>query len=373
MSVLVSVSWHCQLELFAKFLQSFLRSCCRVLTGFLTTQANMTPTPTTLSVSDFILCVVFLTYGLFVHTFTSLSLWVHCTCQHVWFNLAEKAVHTFRVAATASERVYDLAASVCRSKWHVFSSTCNSVISTTFSPFVKAATVFRTAVESRVSRPVTTVGTSAWHLCYTRSVTLCQHLVFTVLKAPFKLANTLLGACACSILAVAQMACSIVPDNLVCSTAALLKVVKFFWHKYQVFEIPLPLNQVGLILGVAAHLLCLLLQLCAHKVWVLKAGCGNDAEAPSDDLGPDSSLRSGKAINLVDIPAPAKRAPTYNITSSCGAHQIVETLVVKVAQVCSHRLTAASITTSRMPCIWCNHTIAWLCTAARRCCEGWSC
>ena len=65
---------------------------------------------------------------------------------------------------------------------------------------------------------------------------------------------------------------------------------------------------------------------------VLKDNSANDT--PSDDI---SDLASGQQTSST---APPKIAATINIHSSCGVHQDVETLVVKVAQVCFWTLSS---------------------------------
>ena len=187
----------------------------------------MGPKPPGLSLSDFLACIVYLTYGLVVHCLTSLSTWGHSSCQHIWLKFVDNITYPLRTAATTLQQMTDLVVNSCRSRWQVFGSVCTYLWS--FGPTVIVANV-----GARASDAIATVGTLVVDLCCNAILTVCHHCACTLCTALSNLICAAMGALLYPLVGAGQILRRFVPDNLACTAFAVLRVIQFFWHEFRV-------------------------------------------------------------------------------------------------------------------------------------------
>ena len=181
----------------------------------------MAPKPSGLSPSDFVVCFVCVTYGLVVQCLTSLSTWVHSSCQDIWLKFVDTITYPFRTTAASLQHMTDLAVSSCRSRWHVFSSTCTYLWS-----FVPAVSVAKFG--AKASHAIATNGKLIVDLCCCAVVTVCHHCICTLCTALSNLIYAVMGALSYPLFGAGQVLRHFVPASLACTAFAVLRVIQFF-------------------------------------------------------------------------------------------------------------------------------------------------
>lgn len=182
----------------------------------------MAPKSKGLSLSDFVLFTVYLTYGLGVHCLNS-------SCQHVWLKLIDTILNPSRVAANIFQKMNELAVSSCRSRWQIFSSTFTCFLS--FAP------------------SIATVETLVVGLCCNGKITAFHHCACTLCTALSQFMYAVVSAFSYPVVGAGQVLCQFVTNDLASTVVAVRRVIQFFWHKFQVRGILSILSQIGVVLN----------------------------------------------------------------------------------------------------------------------------
>lgn len=167
--------------------------------------------------------ILYLTHALVVNFVSSLR--VYSRCQRLWLKLTDMFLFPWRVAATATKAMYCLPATLCRSGWQVLSSTGCWILS----PMVHV-----TSIGHKAPQAIAAVGATALDFCCTKTVSRCRHCACTLCQATSKLVYAPVGAFSYSLLGVGQFLRCLLPDTLVCTYVAVVRVLNFFWCKFLV-------------------------------------------------------------------------------------------------------------------------------------------